>query len=87
MLTHTNPHNIRDIKVVKDRYLYRLCTLCEEVKPISNFSQARRLKQFVYTHGRCKVCRAVQAKNTFDKKKEDAQLKLEVKSKTDTEEK
>ena len=55
------------IKVVKDQYLYKKCKGCDKVKAIEHYSQTRKLGVLVYTHGKCKICRASQGRVYFNK--------------------
>tara|TARA_R110000744_G_scaffold351276_1_gene457056 strand:- start:1951 stop:2211 length:261 start_codon:yes stop_codon:yes gene_type:complete len=60
---------LRPIKVVKDQYLYKRCKGCDKVKAIEHFSQTRKIDNLIYTHGKCKICRASQGRVYFNEQR------------------
>jgi hypothetical protein len=52
-----------------------MCTGCDTIKAILDFSQTRKIANLIYTHGKCKICRAKKARVGLAKKRDEKELK------------
>lgn len=62
------------IKVVKDKYLFKQCKFCEVIKNISEYSHVSTIDNLVYTQGKCKPCRKIQALGYRERIREENEL-------------
>lgn len=78
---------LKPIWVVSNNYLYKKCKQCEKIKHIDHYSQCRKLKNLIYTHGKCKICRASQGRVYFNKQRALMEKGKELEQKEKLEEK
>jgi len=52
------PKHLKIVHVVKPQYLYKKCRGCDKIKAIEHYSKSRIVENMMYTHGKCKICRA-----------------------------
>jgi hypothetical protein len=56
----------KSVHVVKPQYLYKKCRGCDEILSIDHYSKSRLVGNMLYTHGKCKICRAAENQTYFN---------------------